>query len=171
MSEPLPRPTSRRGRVPPFIVMEVLKAANERAARGQEVLHLEVGEPGAGAPPSAVAAAEAALRRGGLGYTEALGLPSLRARIARHYGEWYGLDVDPRRVAVTAGASGAFILAFLATFDAGDRVVVPEPGYPAYRNILARARRRGGAAAGRRGRSASSPRWTGSRASRARCTA
>src|SRR3954447_1979111 len=94
------------------------------------------GGPGAGAPPSPAAAAEAALRRGGLGYTEALGLPSLRARIARHYGEWYGLDVDPRRVAVTAGASGAFVLAFLATFDAGDRVVVPEPGYPAYRNIL-----------------------------------
>jgi aspartate/methionine/tyrosine aminotransferase len=116
--------------------MEVLKAANERAARGLEVLHLEVGEPGTGAPPGAVAAADVALRRGGLGYTEALGLPALRERIARHYGDWYGLDLDKSRVAVTAGASGAFILAFLAAFDAGARVVVPEPGYPAYRNIL-----------------------------------
>ena len=128
--------TSRRGQIPPFIVMEVLKAANERAAGGAEVLHLEVGEPGAGAPPKALAAAEAALRQAGLGYTEALGLPALRRRIARHYAEWYGLELEPDRVAVTAGASGAFILGFLAAFDAGDRVAVPVPGYPAYRNIL-----------------------------------
>src|SRR6187401_1272546 len=111
--------TSRRGLVPPFIVMEVLKAANERAAQGADVLHLEVGEPGSGAPPLALAAAEAALREARLGYTEALGLPALRRRIARHYGEWYGQEVDPARIAVTAGASGAFILGFLAAFDAG----------------------------------------------------
>jgi aspartate/methionine/tyrosine aminotransferase len=128
--------TSRRGLVPPFIVMEVLKAANERAAQGADVLHLEVGEPGSGAPPLALAAAEAALREARLGYTEALGLPALRRRIARHYGEWYGQEVDPARIAVTAGASGGFILGFLAAFDAGDRVAVPVPGYPAYRNIL-----------------------------------
>lgn len=127
---------SRRGQVPPFIVMEVLKAANRLAAEGRDILHLEVGEPGAGAPPGALAAAQAALRGSRLGYTEALGLPALRQRIARHYGEWYGLDLDPARVVVTAGASGAFILSFLAAFDAGDRVAVPVPGYPAYRNVL-----------------------------------
>jgi aspartate/methionine/tyrosine aminotransferase len=130
--------TSRRGRVPPFIVMEVMKAAADRAAAGERVLHLEVGQPGLGAPPRALAAAAGALGRegSGLGYTAALGLPALRERIARHYGEWYGVEVDPRRVAVTVGASGAFILAFLAAFDAGDRVAVPTPGYPAYRNTL-----------------------------------
>lgn len=135
-----PGVSRRAGTVPPFIVMEVMKAANARAATGADVLHLEVGQPGLGAPPRALEAAAAAIRASvagaGLGYTEALGAPPLRRRIARHYAEWYGVDVSPERVAVTAGASGAFILAFLAAFDAGDRVAVPEPGYPAYRNIL-----------------------------------
>lgn len=134
-SQPRPEP-SRRSRIAPFIVMEVMAAANARAARGGDVLHLEVGEPGGGPPVSALAAARAAIERGDLGYTEALGIPPLRQRIARHYREWYGLDVPVERVAVTAGASGAFILAFLAAFDADARVAVAEPGYPAYRNIL-----------------------------------
>ncbi|HET6519410.1 MAG TPA: aminotransferase class I/II-fold pyridoxal phosphate-dependent enzyme [Geminicoccaceae bacterium] len=124
-----------RGAVSPFVVMEVLAAANRRAAAGGEVLHLEVGEP-MGPPAAVIEAAHRALDRAPLGYTEALGLRPLRERIARHYGEWYGLDLDPARVAVTLGASGAFILAFLAAFDPGDRVAVAEPGYPAYRNIL-----------------------------------
>ena len=127
---------ARRAGVAPFHAMEVLRAANARAAAGAQVLHLEVGEPAAGAPERVLAAARRALAEGGLGYTEALGLPALRARIARHYAERYGLDIAPARVAVTAGASGAFVLAFLAAFDAGDRVALAEPCYPAYRNIL-----------------------------------
>ena len=127
---------ARRAGVAPFHAMEVLRAANAREAAGARVLHLEVGEPAAGAPERVLAAAGRALAEGGLGYTEALGLPALRARIARHYGERYGLAIDPARVAVTAGASGAFVLAFLAAFDAGDRVALAEPCYPAYRNIL-----------------------------------
>jgi aspartate/methionine/tyrosine aminotransferase len=137
MSDRPPFTPSRRSRIAPFIVMEVLAAANARAAGGADVLHLEVGEPAGGAPAAAIAAATSALAQGGCGYTEAFGLPALRARIAEHYRTSYGLAVEPERVAVTVGASGAFILAFLAAFDPGARVVVAEPGYPAYRNILA----------------------------------
>ena len=128
---------SRRSDIAPFIVMEVLAAANARAVAGEDIVHLEVGEPAAGAPAGAVAAAMAALAAGSCGYTEALGLPAMRARLARHYRESYGQAVDPARIAVTNGASGAFNLAFLAAFYAGARVAVTEPGYPAYRNILA----------------------------------
>ncbi|MFN4284213.1 MAG: pyridoxal phosphate-dependent aminotransferase [Alphaproteobacteria bacterium] len=127
---------SARGRISPFIVMEVMRAAHARAAAGGDVIHLEVGQPSTGAPRAVIAAAQAALVEDKLGYTEALGLPRLRARIALHYGETYGVEVDPARVVVTTGSSGAFLLAFLAAFDAGDRVALAEPGYPAYRNIL-----------------------------------
>ncbi|MEK0081934.1 pyridoxal phosphate-dependent aminotransferase [Benzoatithermus flavus] len=136
MSASPPFRPSRRSAVAPFVVMEVLAAANARAAAGADVLHLEIGEPGGGAPPAAVAAATRALAAGACGYTEAFGLPTLRCRLAEHYRETYGQVVDPARIALTMGASGAFILAFLAAFDAGSRVVVTEPGYPAYRNIL-----------------------------------
>lgn len=127
---------SARGRISPFIVMEVMRAAHARAAAGGDVIHLEVGQPSTGAPQTVIAAAQAALSHDRLGYTEALGLPDLRARIARHYRETYDVAVDPARVVVTTGSSGAFLLAFLAAFDAGDRVALAEPGYPAYRNIL-----------------------------------
>lgn len=129
--------TAKRGAVPPFIVMDVLRAANERAAQGDDVLHLEVGQPGTGAPAGVVAAAKAALDNDRLAYTDALGVEPLRRRIARHYQDKYGAGVDWRQVAVTPGSSGAFILAFLAAFEAGDRVALASPGYPAYRNILA----------------------------------
>ncbi len=128
--------TSSRGDVPPFIVMDVLRAANEREAQGASVVHLEVGQPSSPAPEGVRAAAARAAGRERLGYTDALGTPALRERIARHYGERYGVDVDPARVVATTGSSGAFLLAFLAAFDAGDRVGVLVPGYPAYRNIL-----------------------------------
>jgi aspartate/methionine/tyrosine aminotransferase len=128
---------ARRGLVPPFIVMDVMRAANERAAEGGHVLHLEVGQPATGAPEPVLEAARRALTGSRLGYTDALGLELLRRRIARHYGENCGIDVDWRRIVVTTGSSGAFILAFLAAFDAGDPVAVACPGYPAYRNILA----------------------------------
>jgi aspartate/methionine/tyrosine aminotransferase len=127
---------ARRGVVPPFIAMEVLRDANERAARGENVLHLEVGQPGTGAPRGVIEAAKRALDRDQLGYTEALGIPPLRERIARHYRDMHGVAVDPARVVVTTGSSGAFLLSFLAAFDPGDRVALAAPGYPAYRNIL-----------------------------------
>ncbi len=127
---------ARRGRIPPFIVMDVMRAANQREAAGDDVLHLEVGQPGTGAPRGVVAAAQAALTDDKLGYTDALGIPPLRQRIAAHYRDFYGLDVPVERVVVTTGSSGAFILGFLAAFEAGDRVALVSPGYPAYRNIL-----------------------------------
>jgi aspartate/methionine/tyrosine aminotransferase len=132
----MPLKVARRGMVPAFIAMEVLRHANERAAAGHDILHLEIGQPGFGAPRAVIDAAHRALDQESLGYTEALGLPVLRQRIARHYGETYGVDLDWRRVVVTTGSSGAFLLAFLAAFDAGDRIALASPGYPAYRNIL-----------------------------------
>jgi aspartate/methionine/tyrosine aminotransferase len=125
-----------RGRIPPFIAMEMLRAANERAAAGHGVLHLELGQPAASAPAGVIEAARLALGREQLGYTEALGLSKLRERIAQHYRDKYGIDLPPRRIAVTTGSSGAFLLGLLAAFDAGDRVALASPGYPAYRNIL-----------------------------------
>ncbi|HEX9489286.1 MAG TPA: aminotransferase class I/II-fold pyridoxal phosphate-dependent enzyme [Stellaceae bacterium] len=127
---------ARRGQVPPFIAMDVLRAANERAAAGDDVLHLEVGQPSTPAPAAVLAAARAALGRETLGYTDALGLPALREAIAVHYRLSYGVTLDPSRVVVTTGSSGAFLLAFLAAFEPGDRVAMAAPAYPAYRNIL-----------------------------------
>jgi aspartate/methionine/tyrosine aminotransferase len=127
---------SRRSDIAPFIVMEVMRAAHERECAGHDVVHLEVGQPSTGAPRTVIAAAKAALDADRLGYTDALGVPALRERIARHYRDSYGVSVDASRVVVTTGSSGAFLLAFLAAFDAGDRVAVAEPCYPGYRNIL-----------------------------------
>ena len=126
-----------RGQVPPFIVMDVMAEANRREAAGEDVLHLEVGQPSTGAPSGVIEAAQAALVGDKLGYTEALGIETLRARIARYYGEIHDIDLAADRVVVTTGSSGGFMLAFLAAFDAGDRVALADPGYPAYRNILA----------------------------------
>jgi aspartate/methionine/tyrosine aminotransferase len=125
-----------RGAIPPFIVMEVVRAAAERVAAGGDVLHLEIGQPSTPAPRAVIAAAQAALAHDVLGYTEALGVPALRARLAGFYRERYGVAVPAERIAVTVGSSGAFLLAFLAAFEPGDRVGVTVPGYPAYRHIL-----------------------------------
>jgi aspartate/methionine/tyrosine aminotransferase len=127
---------SRRSDVPPFIVMDVMAAAAKREAQGARVVHMEVGQPAQPAPQTAIKAAQAALAPGRISYTETLGIPSLRAAIARHYTQSYGLALDPSRVVVTTGSSGAFILAFLALFEAGDRVALANPGYPPYRHIL-----------------------------------
>jgi len=132
--------SSRRSRIQPFIVMDVLRAANARDAMAstpdERCIHLEVGQPATSAPRAVIEAARRALTDDRLGYTESLGIPELRARIARHYGEAYGVEVPAGRVVVTAGSSGAFLLAFLAAFDAGERVALADPGYPAYRNML-----------------------------------
>ncbi|PYE85786.1 pyridoxal phosphate-dependent aminotransferase [Pseudoroseicyclus aestuarii] len=127
---------SRRSEVDPFIVMDVMEAARREEEGGRSIVHMEVGQPGSGAPKAALERLEADMRAGPLGYTVALGLPELRARIARHYGEWYGVDIDPARVIVTSGASGAFLLSFSALFDEGARVGLGEPCYPSYRQIL-----------------------------------
>jgi len=127
---------SRRGAVDPFIVMDVMEAASTAEAAGRHIVHMEVGQPGTPAPALARAAVTAAMAAGPLGYTVALGLPELRAGIADLYRRWYGIDLDPGRVIVTAGSSAAFVLAFAAFFDAGDRVAMGLPGYPSYRQIL-----------------------------------
>jgi aspartate/methionine/tyrosine aminotransferase len=127
---------SRRSDVPSFIVMDVMAAAARIEAAGGRVIHMEVGQPAAPAPKSAIAAAQAALTHGRIGYTETLGIASLRARIARHYAETYKLALDPARVVVTTGSSGGFALAFLTLFEPGDRVALANPGYPPYRHIL-----------------------------------
>ncbi len=128
---------SRRGLVPPFIAMDVLRAATELEAAGADVIHLEVGQPGTPAPDAVLEAARQALDNARIGYTDALGIGPLREAIARHYGAQYGIMVDPAEVVVTTGSSAAFQLAFLAAFEAGARVALGVPGYPAYRNILA----------------------------------
>ena len=127
---------SGRSAVPAFMVMDVMAAAARIEAAGGNVVHMEVGQPAACAPASALAAAQAALAVGRLDYTEALGIRSLRARIARHYAEHYAIEIDPARIVVTTGSSAGFIMAFLALFDPGDRVAVAVPGYPPYRHIL-----------------------------------
>jgi aspartate/methionine/tyrosine aminotransferase len=127
---------ARRGQIPPFIAMDVLRAANEQAAAGEDVLHLEVGQPSTPAPAGVLAAARTALGRETLGYTDALGLPALREAIAAHYRGRYAVALDPACIVVTTGSSGAFLLAFLAAFEPGDRVAMAAPAYPAYRNIL-----------------------------------
>jgi len=127
---------SSRGQVDPFIVMDVMEAARAAEAAGRRIIHMEVGQPATPAPAAARAALARALERDPLGYTVALGLPDLRAGIAALYARWYGLDLDPARVIVTSGSSAAFVLAFSALFDAGERVALGEPGYPSYRQIL-----------------------------------
>jgi aspartate/methionine/tyrosine aminotransferase len=127
---------SRRGLIPPFIAMDVLRAANERERAGADVIHLEVGQPGSSAPEAVLEAARRALAGEPIGYTDALGIAPLRQAIAVHYQEQYGVAIDPAEVVVTTGSSAAFQLAFLAAFEVGDRVALAVPGYPAYRNIL-----------------------------------
>ncbi|RKQ73763.1 pyridoxal phosphate-dependent aminotransferase [Oceanibaculum indicum] len=127
---------AKRGRIPGFIVMDVMRAANERAATGADVLHLEIGQPSTGAPSKVLEAAKRAIDSELLGYTDAFGILPLRERLAEHYRARYGVSVDPARIVVTPGSSGGFILSFLAAFEPGDRVALAAPGYPAYRNIL-----------------------------------
>ncbi|MEZ5911901.1 MAG: aminotransferase class I/II-fold pyridoxal phosphate-dependent enzyme [Paracoccaceae bacterium] len=127
---------SSRSAVDPFIVMDVMERARLAEAQGRHIIHMEVGQPGTPAPAVARAALAEAMEAGALGYTVALGLPELRVAIAGLYRRWYGIDLDPARVVVMPGSSGAFLLAFTALFDAGARVGLGEPGYPSYRQIL-----------------------------------
>ncbi|MEP6066570.1 MAG: aminotransferase class I/II-fold pyridoxal phosphate-dependent enzyme [Paracoccaceae bacterium] len=128
--------SSTRSNVDPFIVMDVMEAARRAEEGGRHIIHMEVGQPGTGASQHARDTLATAMEQGSLGYTVALGIPELRARIARLYGEWYNVDLNPDRVVITPGSSGAFILAFNALFDSGARVGIGAPGYPSYRHIL-----------------------------------
>ncbi len=128
--------TSTRSNVDPFIVMDVMEAARRAEEAGRHIIHMEVGQPSTGAPRVATDALARAINQGPLGYTVALGLPALRARIAKMYGEWYNVDLNLERVVITPGSSGGFILAFTALFDSGDRIGIGAPGYPSYRQIL-----------------------------------
>src|SRR5438874_2767561 len=129
------QPSARSG-VPPFMVMDVMAAAARLEAQGRRIVHMAVGQPAAAAPTSSIAAVRAALADGPHGYTEALGMPLLRQRIAQVYSQWHGIELDAERVVVTTGSSAGFMLAFLAAFESGDRVAVSIPGYPPYRHIL-----------------------------------
>ncbi|HXX51787.1 MAG TPA: aminotransferase class I/II-fold pyridoxal phosphate-dependent enzyme [Xanthobacteraceae bacterium] len=128
-------PSARSG-IPPFMVMDVMAAAARLEAQGRRIVHMEVGQPAAGAPSTAIAAVRAALADGPHGYTATLGIASLRQRIATAYADWHQIDLDPERIVVTTGSSAAFMLAFLAAFEPGDRIAVAVPGYPPYRHIL-----------------------------------
>lgn len=126
---------SKRGEVDPFIVMDVMEAARRAEKAGRHIIHMEVGQPGTGAPEAAKARLVSDMEAP-LGYTVALGLPELRARIAQLYRDWYDVEVDPSRVIITSGASGAFLLTFSALFDNDARVGLGTPCYPSYRQIL-----------------------------------
>ncbi|MFM9939650.1 MAG: pyridoxal phosphate-dependent aminotransferase [Hyphomicrobiaceae bacterium] len=129
-------PPSERSGIAPFIVMDVMSQAAAAEAAGKRVIHMEVGQPATSAPKAAREAVKRALDTEKLGYTLALGMEPLRERIARLYQDWYGITVSPERIVITSGSSAAFVLTFLALFDAGARVALPAPGYPCYRHIL-----------------------------------
>lgn len=136
MSDDCGAKVAARAAIAPFHVMRMVDAVVARRASGLPVVDLSAGQPSTGAPSAVRAAAARALDTERIGYTNALGLPQLRAAIAAHYAHTDGLDIDPGNVAVTTGSSGAFLYAFLAAFDAGDTVAMARPGYPAYRNML-----------------------------------
>ncbi len=127
---------STRGAVAPFIVMDVMEAARQAEEEGRHIIHMEVGQPSTAAPQKALQYLKESMDRDAMGYTVALGLPALRQKIAGLYGEWYDVDLDPARVVITPGSSGAFILSFTSLFDASARVGIGAPGYPSYRQIL-----------------------------------
>ena len=128
---------STRSQLPPFLALDILRTASELQATGQDIVHLEIGQPSTAAPQQVSDALVASLSATAThGYTLAFGVPALRQRIARHYNEWYGATLDTDRIAVTVGSSTAFAIAFMAAFDEGDRIAVPTPGYPAYRNLM-----------------------------------
>ena len=164
---------SARSDVPAFMVMDVMAAAARIEAAGGRVIHMEVGQPAAPAPATAIAAARAALASGRLGYTETLGIADVARAHRAALSETYGIAIDPARVVVTTGSSAGFILAFLALFEPGDRVAIALPGYPPYRHILTRARLRAGGDRDRRRRRAgrSRPRCCWRRIARSRSRA
>ncbi len=127
---------SKRGNVDPFIVMDVMENARKAEERGEDIVHMEVGQPGTAAPMHAQKELIKIMKNDSMGYTVALGIPELRQRISQLYGDWYNLDLNPNRIIITSGSSAGFILSFSSLFDAKDRVGICSPGYPSYRQIL-----------------------------------
>ena len=127
---------AQRANVPPFHVMDLLAAANQRQASHGDLCNLVAGQPSTGAPRPVIEEAKRLLDHDTLGYTVATGIPSLRAAVAAHHAHRSGIDVTADDVVITTGSSGGFLLAFLAAFEVGDRVVMARPGYPCYRNVL-----------------------------------
>lgn len=128
---------SNRSQLPPFMAMDVMRLAAEMEAAGKDIVHLEIGQPSSSAPAPVIAALDKALAdQRSHGYALSMGMPALRQRIADHYAAWYGTRLSADRVAVTVGSSTGFALAFMAAFDAGDKIAIPVPGYPAYRNLM-----------------------------------
>tara|TARA_B100001113_G_scaffold226132_1_gene185645 strand:+ start:1087 stop:2238 length:1152 start_codon:yes stop_codon:yes gene_type:complete len=127
---------SKRGNVDPFIVMDVMENARKAEERGEDIVHMEVGQPGTPAPMDAQKELIKIMKNDSMGYTVALGIPELRQRISQLYGNWYNLDLNPNRIIITSGSSAGFILSFSSLFDAKDRVGICSPGYPSYRQIL-----------------------------------
>ena len=127
---------SSRSKIDSFIVMDVMEQARKEELLGRDIIHMEVGQPGTPAPSGAIRELTKKMNSEPLGYTVALGIPELRKKISSLYKDWYGLDINPDRVIVTSGSSGAFILAFTALFDTSDKVGIGAPGYPSYKQIL-----------------------------------
>jgi len=127
---------SMRGNIDPFIVMDVMEKARKAEENGRKIIHLEVGQPSTAIPFEALKRTSDTMKRDPLGYTVALGLPELRKKISELYCNWYNLDLDPARVIITSGSSGAFIISFISLFDVGARVGIGTPGYPSYRQIM-----------------------------------
>src|SRR5882672_4768833 len=131
------RLTARRAaEIEPFEVMDVLARAHALEAAGRHVVHMEIGEPDFTAPAPVVEAGVRAIRDGKTAYTATLGLPALREAIAAHYQSRFGKKVGPERIAITAGASGGLLTAAALYVDAGDEILVPDPGYPGYRHFV-----------------------------------
>ena len=154
---------SERSRIASFMVMDVMTAAAQAEAEGRRVIHMEVGQPATAAPAAARDAACKAIENQTLGYTLALGNGALRQRIAQHYRDWYDLDIPAERIVITSGSSAAFVLAFLAVFDAGDAVALPSPGYPCYRHISCPRSATGSSSWKRGPRPAGCPPWSRSK--------
>ena len=133
----LPTATERLSNIAPFYVMELVKQADALRAQGRDMIYLAIGEPDFTAPEVVQRAALAAMQRGDTGYTAALGLWPLREQIAQFYRRAYGLDISPERVIITAGASGALLLACAALVGAGDEILMPDPSYPCNRHFVA----------------------------------
>ncbi len=127
---------SKRGNIDPFIVMDVMENARKAEERGEDIVHMEVGQPGTPAPMRAQKELIKIMKNDSMGYTVALGIPELRQRISELYGDWYNLDLNPNRIIITSGSSAGFILSFSSLFDGKDRVGICSPGYPSYRQIL-----------------------------------
>jgi len=131
-----PSAARRMADIAPFHVMELLTRARQLEAEGRSIIHMEVGEPDFPTPPQVIEAASDFIRGGQVFYTPALGIPALREAIARFYADRYGIDISPERIAVTAGASGALLLALGVLLDPGDELLLPDPGYPCNRHFV-----------------------------------